>query len=96
MGRPGAVDHPASGDGAQPQCRPLRGDQGREIRPAHGRFVGCITAINQGDLLLGGTWSASLLWKIPLTYATPFIVATLGALGNGQAAAEKDDEMQAK
>jgi hypothetical protein len=42
-----------------------------------------LTAINQGDVLLAGTWSSSLLWKIPLTYAMPFIVATLGALGNG-------------
>jgi hypothetical protein len=42
-----------------------------------------LTAINPGDLLLGGSWSSSLLWKIPLTYAMPFIVATLGALGNG-------------
>ncbi len=43
-----------------------------------------LTAINQGDLLLAGHWTAALLWKIPLTYAVPFIVATLGALGSGR------------
>ncbi len=41
-----------------------------------------LTAINQGDVLLAGRWTAALLlWKIPLTYAVPFVVATLGALG---------------
>ena len=44
-----------------------------------------LTAINQGDLLLGGQWSPSLVWKIPLTYAVPFVVATLGALSSGMA-----------
>jgi hypothetical protein len=43
-----------------------------------------LTAINQGDVLLAGPWTAGLLWKIPLTYAVPFIVATLGALGTGR------------
>ncbi len=43
-----------------------------------------LTAINQGDLLLTGRWTAALAWKIPLTYAVPFIVATLGALGTGK------------
>ena len=55
-----------------------------------------LTAINQGDVLLGGTWSSSLLWKIPLTYVMPFIVAMLGALGNGRAGDERDDQTQAK
>jgi len=41
-----------------------------------------LTAINQGDVLLAGHWTAGLLWKIPLTYAVPFVVATLGALGS--------------
>jgi hypothetical protein len=40
-----------------------------------------LTAINQGDVLLAGHWTPWLLWKIPLTYAVPFVVATLGALG---------------
>ena len=43
-----------------------------------------LTAINQGDVLLAGHWSPSLAWKLPLTYAVPFIVATLGALGAGK------------
>jgi len=43
-----------------------------------------LTAINQGDTLLAGHWSPALIWKLPLTYAVPFIVATLGALGAGK------------
>ena|SRR5262245_17328141 len=43
-----------------------------------------LTAINQGDVLLAGRWSPALAWKLPLTYAVPFIVATLGALGTGK------------
>ncbi len=43
-----------------------------------------LTAINQGDVLLAGQWSPALAWKLPLTYAVPFIVATLGALGAGK------------
>jgi hypothetical protein len=44
-----------------------------------------LTAINQGDVLLAGHWSPALVWKLPLTYAVPFIVATLGALGAAKA-----------
>lgn len=40
-----------------------------------------LTALNQGDLLLVGTFPAALWWKIPLTYLVPFLVATYGALG---------------
>jgi hypothetical protein len=40
-----------------------------------------LTAVNQGDVLLAGHWSPALAWKLPMTYAVPFIVATLGALG---------------
>src|SRR5262245_32348550 len=43
-----------------------------------------LTAINQGDVLLAGQWSPALAWKLPLTYAVPFIVATMGALGAGK------------
>ena len=43
-----------------------------------------LVAINQGDLLLHGTWFASLVWKIPLTYAVPFCVATWGYLVNNR------------
>jgi hypothetical protein len=44
-----------------------------------------LTAINQGDALLAGAWSPALLWKVPLTYTVPFIVATWGALGASRA-----------
>ncbi len=43
-----------------------------------------LTAINQGDVLLAGRWPPALFWKLPLTYAVPFVVATLGALGAGK------------
>jgi len=43
-----------------------------------------LTVINQGDVLLAQPWTGGLLWKIPLTYAVPFIVATIGALGTGR------------
>lgn len=43
-----------------------------------------LTAINQGDLLLAGHWPPALVWKLPMTYAVPFIVATVGALGTGK------------
>ena len=39
-----------------------------------------LVAINQGTVLLQGVFPADLLWKIPLTYAVPFCVATWGAL----------------
>lgn len=43
-----------------------------------------LTVINHGDTLLAGYWPAALFWKLPMTYAVPFIVATLGALGTGR------------
>ena len=43
-----------------------------------------LVAINQGDLFLRGEWPPSLLWKVPLTYLVPFVVATWGALVNGR------------
>ena len=39
-----------------------------------------LTAINQGDALLSHHVTALLLWKIPLTYAVPYLVSTYGAL----------------
>jgi len=48
-----------------------------------------LTAINQGDVLLAGLWPTALLWKVPLTYAVPFVVATLGALGTGRVPHER-------
>jgi hypothetical protein len=47
-------------------------------------IVGTIlTAINQGNVLLSGEFPPSLYWKIPLTYAVPYCVATTGAILNG-------------
>ena len=43
-----------------------------------------LTAINQGTTLLDGNLPASLVWKVPLTYAVPFCVATWGALVNSR------------
>lgn len=54
-----------------------------------GLVVGTIlVVINQGDRLLGGQWAPSLWWKVLLTYAVPFMVATFGALSNARAPAE--------
>jgi hypothetical protein len=43
-----------------------------------------ITTINQGNFMLRGEFSTDLEWKIPLSYATPFCVATWGALSNSR------------
>jgi hypothetical protein len=43
-----------------------------------------LVAINQGNVLLDGQFPAALGWKIPLTYAVPFCVATWGALINSR------------
>lgn len=48
-------------------------------------LVGTIlVAINQADLLFFGEWRASLIWKVPLTYLVPFVVATWSALINSR------------
>ena len=39
-----------------------------------------LTVINQGDALLNHHVTAALLWKIPLTYAVPYLASTYGAL----------------
>jgi hypothetical protein len=44
-----------------------------------------LVAINQGNVIISGGFSASLYWKIPLTYCVPFAVATTGALLNARA-----------
>lgn len=38
-----------------------------------------LTAINQGDVLLRGELTADLVWKIPLTFLVPFLVATVSS-----------------
>jgi hypothetical protein len=43
-----------------------------------------LVAINQGTVILGGDFPVSLYWKIPLTYAVPFCVASWGALVNSR------------
>lgn len=43
-----------------------------------------LTLLNQGDLLLVGSWKGALYWKVPLTYCVPFCVATYGALSNSR------------
>ena len=43
-----------------------------------------LTAINQGNIILRGDFPASLYWKIPLTYAVPYCVATTGAILNAR------------
>ena len=48
-----------------------------------------LTALNQGDVLLNQGVSGALVWKIPLTYAVPFCVATYGALANARGATDQ-------
>ena len=43
-----------------------------------------LTALNHGDVLFAGDWSSAFYWKIPLTYLTPCVVATWGALANAR------------
>ena len=43
-----------------------------------------LTAINQGNVLLQGDFPMALAWKIPLTYAVPYCVATAGAILNAR------------
>ncbi|MGH2351675.1 MAG: nitrate/nitrite transporter NrtS [Chloroflexota bacterium] len=43
-----------------------------------------LVAINQGPEIAAGYLPAALLWKVPLTYAVPFCVATWGALSNSR------------
>jgi ACR3 family arsenite efflux pump ArsB len=39
-----------------------------------------LTAINQGDQILANHMSAALIWKVPLTYCVPYVVASFGAM----------------
>jgi hypothetical protein len=43
-----------------------------------------LTAINQGNVIASGELPSNLLWKIPLTYCVPFLVATWGGLINSR------------
>ena len=44
-----------------------------------------LIAINQGNFLVTGDLQPAMAWKIPMTYAVPFIVATVGGLMNARA-----------
>ena len=39
-----------------------------------------LVAINQGNTIIGGNASLELAWKVPLTYAVPYTVATVSAV----------------
>ena len=43
-----------------------------------------LTLLNQGNIVLAGSWQGSLYWKAPLTFCVPFLVATWGALTNSR------------
>ena len=43
-----------------------------------------LTAINQGDGIFQGDLSTAPVWKVPLTYAVPYCVATTGAILNAR------------
>lgn len=52
-----------------------------------------LVGLNQGDQLLAGTFAWDTSWfKLPLTYAVPFCVATYGALSNGYRGTNKRAE----
>ena len=46
-----------------------------------------LTAINQGNVIVQGDLPMALAWKIPLTYAVPYCVATVGAILNARSQA---------
>ena len=77
-----------TGDGRSPRClrcalscRPLIA-RSLAIALAVGTLL---TAINQGNVIFQGDASPALAWKIPLTFAVPYCVATVGALLNSRA-----------
>ena len=46
-----------------------------------GLIVGTIlVAINQGNLLLSGSFQTELVWKIPMTYLVPYCVSTYASV----------------
>ena len=50
-----------------------------------GLVVGTLlTAINQGTYFVNGNLPTTLAWQVPLTYITPYCVATLGAILNAR------------
>lgn len=69
-------------DASRAPCDMRRCSGGPASSPSSSGTI--LTAINHSDALLAGRWPANLAWKVPMTYAVPFIVATLGALGTGK------------
>ncbi len=46
-------------------------------------IVGTIlTAVNQGDVIVGGRFDPVLWWKIPANYLVPFVVSNLGSMSS--------------
>lgn len=45
-----------------------------------------LVIINQGNIIVQGDLPSSLVWKVPLTYAVPYCVATAGAMLNARRA----------
>ena len=43
-----------------------------------------LIVIHQGELVLTGRWHPTLVWKLPLRYLVPFVVATWSALLNSR------------
>ncbi|MEC9321173.1 MAG: nitrate/nitrite transporter NrtS [Chloroflexota bacterium] len=41
-----------------------------------------LVLLNQGDFVFSGHFYGAMIWKIPLTFAVPFVVATWGAIMN--------------
>ena len=81
------ADHPAHIIGGQRRCLRCAVRYGPLLRRSAltALVVGTIlVAINQGTVLSQGVFPAELLWKIPLTYAVPFCVATWGALSGSR------------
>jgi len=76
---------PASASGAVTKCRSCALIHIPMLKKSAltALVVGTIlTGLNQGDMILLGILTTSLIWKIPLTFAVPFCVATFSALAN--------------
>lgn len=76
-----------SGDSRSPRCLRCALSHGPLV--ARSLLISLIvgttlTAINQGNVILGGNASAALAWKIPLTCAVPYCVASVGAILNAR------------
>ena len=41
-----------------------------------------LVLLNQGDFIFSGHFYGAMFWKVPFTFAVPFVVATWGAVMN--------------